>query len=147
VLRNTAAIALGISLLAGCAITQTVKPVDRFEGSQVCIVVNPAVSQAGFLDTYSRVLSEKGYTVKQLMAGSAVTECPVTSTYTANWRWDLGLYMAYADIKVFNKGQQTGQAVYDSRRGSGNMNKFIKGEAKIAELVNELFPGKAAAAQ
>jgi len=77
------------------------------------------------------------------MPGTAITECPVASTYTANWQWDLGLYMSYADIKVFSNGQQSGQATYDSRSGGANMNKFIKGESKITELVNELFPGKA----
>ena len=132
--------------LAGCAINQTVKPVDRFAGTQICIVVNPAVSQAGFLTTYVRVLSEKGYTVRQLSPGTAVTECPVTSTYTANWRWDLGLYMAFADIKVFSNGQQSGQAIYDAMSGGANMNKFIRGEAKITELVNQLFPGRASTA-
>ena len=132
--------------LAGCAINQTVKPVDRFAGTQICIVVNPAVSQAGFLTTYARVLSEKGYTVRQLSPGTAVTECPVTSTYTANWRWDLGLYMAFADIKVFSNGQQSGQAIYDAMSGGANMNKFIRGEAKITELVNQLFPGRASTA-
>ena len=132
--------------LVGCAINQTVKPVERFAGTQVCIVVNPAVSQAGFLETYVRVLAEKGYTVRQLPVGSAVTDCPVTSTYTANWRWDLGLYMAFADIKVFSKGQQTGQAVYDAMGGGANMNKFIRGEAKITELVDQLFPGRASVA-
>jgi hypothetical protein len=141
-IRNRHFLVLASAFLAGCAINQTVKPVERFEGTQVCIVVNPAVSQKGFLETYTRVLSEKGYTVKQLQAGSAVTECPVTSTYTANWRWDLALYMAYADIKVFSNGQQSGQAVYDAMRGGANMNKFIKGDAKITELVDQLFPGR-----
>ena len=138
--------ALAAILLSGCAINQTVKPVDRFAGTQICIVVNPAVSQAGFLTTYARVLSEKGYTVRQLSPGAAVTECPVTSTYTANWRWDLGLYMAFADIKVFSNGQQSGQAIYDAKSGGANMNKFIRGETKIIELVNQLFPGRASTA-
>lgn len=128
--------------LAGCAINQTVKPVERFEGTLVCIVVNPAVSQEGFLATYARVLAEKGFTVRQLPPGSAITECPVTLTHTANWRWDLAMYMAFADIKVYNNGQQSGQAVYDALRGGANMNKFIRGEAKITELVNRLFPGR-----
>jgi hypothetical protein len=109
--------------------------------------VNPAVSQAGFLTTYSRVLTEKGYAVRHLQAGSAVTDCPVTSTYTANWRWDLGLYMAFADIKVFRNGQQAGQAVYDATGGGASLNKFIRGDAKIVELVDQLFPGPALAAR
>lgn len=142
-IRRSSCIALASLLLAGCAINQVVKPVVPFAGTQVCIVVNPAVSQAGFLATYSRVLAQKGFTVRQLPPGSPVTECPVTSTYTANWRWDLGLYMAFADIRVFSNGQQSGQAVYDAMRGGANMKKFIKGEAKIEELVNQLFPGNA----
>jgi len=131
------------ALLSGCAITQNVKPVGALEAREVCVVVNAAVSQPAFLTTYVRVLNEKGYTVRQLQAGSPVTECEVTSTYTANWRWDLALYMAYAEIKVFNKGQPAGEAIYDSTRGGANMNKFVNGENKIAELVNQLFPGRA----
>lgn len=128
--------------LSGCAITQTVKPVERFESKEVCIIENLAV-RPGFLDTYKRVLSEKGYLVRQLPPGANFEDCPITSTYTANWRWDLALYMAFADIRVYNKGQQTGQALYDALSGGANMGKFIKGEVKIAELVDQLFPGSA----
>ena len=46
-----------------------------------------------------------------------------------------------ADIKVYNNGELSGQATYDSTKGGANMAKFIKGEAKIAELVDQLFPG------
>jgi hypothetical protein len=129
--------------ISGCAIQQTINPVPRFEGKEVCIVENLAVTQKGFLETYRQVLSEKGYAVKLLPAAATVTECPVTSTYTANWRWDLALYMAYANIQVYNNGQLAGSATYDSTRGGANMNKFIKGEVKITELVNQLFPRNA----
>jgi hypothetical protein len=142
-LRLSFGVALTVAL-SGCAINQTVKPVESFEGKQVCIIENSAVKQ-GFLETYKRVLAEKGYVVRQLPSSSPITECQITSTYTANWRWDMALYMAFADIKVYNNGQQAGQATYDSTRGGANMNKFIKGDAKITELVNQLFPGGAKA--
>jgi len=129
--------------LTGCAINQTVKPVERLESKQICIVQNPAVTQQAFLATYQRVLTEKGYVVRQLPPGSPLTACPITSTYTANWRWDLALYMAFADIKVYSNGQQFGQATYDAMGGGANMGKFIKGETKIEELVGQLFPGSA----
>ena len=137
---------VAISIMAtvtGCAITQSVKPIDSLAGKEICVVVNPAVQHQGFLATYQRVLTEKGYLVRQLPAGAPVNACPVTSTYTANWRWDLALYMAYADIKVFNNGVQSGQVTYDALQGGFNMNKFIKGETKVVELVNQLFPGNA----
>jgi len=136
---------IAIALLStGCAINQTVKPVEPFESRRVCVITNPAVIQPAFLATYSRVLNEKGYEVKELSAGSALTECPVTSTYTANWRWDLALYMVFADIKVYENGQQSGQATYDATKGGANMSKFINAETKIEELANQLFPGRAA---
>lgn len=127
-------------VLASCAITQKVTPVERIEGKQVCIVENLEVIQQGFIDTYQRVLRKKGYSVRLLPTGTPVTACETTSTYTAQWRWDLALYMAFADIRVFKSGAQTGQALYDSLGGSFNMNKFVKGEVKIEELVNSLFP-------
>ena len=45
-----------------------------------------------------------------------------------------------ADIKVYRNGNQVGQAVYDAMSGGANMSKFIKGDAKISELVDHLFP-------
>ena len=125
--------------LAGCAIHQNVKPVERFEGKQVCVIENPAVKY-NFLSTFKQSLEGRGFDVKVLPATSALRECPITVTYTANWRWDMAMYMAYAEIKVYNNGQPVGEAVYDSLKGGANMGKFIKGEDKIIELVNQLFP-------
>ena len=136
------ATAAAVSVLAGCAIQQTVTPVSRIEGREICVVENPAV-RAGFLEAYRGALAAKGYSVRQLPPSAAVTACPVTSTYTANWRWDMALYMAYAEIKVYSDGRPAGEAKYDALHGGGNMNKFIRGDAKINELVNQLFPGGA----
>ena len=133
-------VVIAACLLAGCAITQKVTPVESLSGKEVCVVVNPAVSQPGVLTAYTRALNERGYTVRELPPGASVNDCPITSTYTANWRWDLALYMAFADIKVYRDGTQVGQAVYDAMQGGANMSKFIKGDAKISELVDQLFP-------
>ena len=97
-----------------------------------------------FLDAYRNALTAKNYVVKKLPAASSFNDCAITSTYTANWRWDLALYMAYAEIKVYNNAKPSGQATYDSLRGGANMGKFIDAEAKITELVNALFPEQAA---
>lgn len=128
--------------LGGCAIHQNVRPVEKFEGREVCIVENSAV-KAGFLESYKRALGAKGYQVRQLPASASLVQCPVTSTYTANWRWDLATYMAFAEIKVYNQGRPVGEAKYDAMHGGGNMGKFIDADKKINELVNQLFPGGA----
>lgn len=105
----------------------------------MCVVENPAVKH-DFLNAYKTALSDRGYTVRQLPVGSSLIECPITSTYSANWRWDMALYMAYADITVYNNGKPAGKATYDSTRGGGNMSKFIDAKKKIVELVTQLFP-------
>lgn len=128
--------------LAGCAIHQSVTPIQASQDKEVCIIENPAV-RAGFLDAYKKSLSEKGYHPQQLPASSSLTSCSVNSTYTANWRWDLALYMEYAEIKVYNgQAQPIGEATYSSRGGGANMGKFIDAEQKIRELVDELFPSR-----
>lgn len=78
------------TLMTGCAIHQTVKPVERFDGKRVCIIEKASV-KAGFLETYSRVLTSKGYEVKTLPPSASLVDCPVTSTYNAKWKWDMAL--------------------------------------------------------
>ena len=139
---KTVGVAALFTGLTGCAIHQTVRPVEAIAGREICVIENPAV-RPGFMEAYKRSLATKGYAVRQLPASASITECPVTSTYTANWRWDLALYMAYADIKVYSNGRSVGEATYDSMRGGANMNKFVDADRKIEELVNELFRGGA----
>lgn len=127
-------------LLTACSITQTVNPVTNLDTNQICIIDNPAVRQ-GFEDAYKRALERKNYTVQILPASASLNDCNVSSTYTANWRWDLAMYMAYAEINVFRGGQKAGDAVYSSMSGGANMGKFIKAETKVYELVDLLFPG------
>jgi len=128
--------------LAGCAIQQTVRPVEAIADRQICVIDNPAV-RASFVEAYKRSLTGKGYEVRQVPASTPITGCGTTSTYSANWRWDLALYMAYAEIRVFSDGKPVGEAKYDSMGGGANMNKFIDADRKIQELVDQLFPGGA----
>lgn len=128
--------------LSGCAIHQNVRPVNSFQEKEICIIENPSVRE-GFYDSYRRALTAKGYAVKRLPVSASIRDCGITSTYTAKWRWDLALYMAYSEIKVYGNGQLIGEATYDSQRGGGNMGKFIDADKKITELTNQLFPGEA----
>ena len=36
---------------------------------------------------------------------------------------------------------EIGKATYDALMGGGRMDKFIKADEKVRELVNQLFPG------
>jgi hypothetical protein len=132
-------IALASLVLAGCAITQEVEPMAPTSAAEICIVEDPAVRE-GFLRELRATLESRGYPVRVLPPGSSTDSCPVTVTYLGRWSWDLALYMSYARIQVFQEGQLAGQALYDARRGSGNVDKFIDAEPKIRELASELFP-------
>ncbi|MCG4452479.1 Sbal_3080 family lipoprotein [Pseudomonas sp. MMS21-TM103] len=128
--------------MTGCSIKQTVTPVESLTEKEVCLIENPNV-KSGFIKVYKRTLLEKGYLVRQLKPSASIIECRITSTYNATWRWDMALYMALAEIKVYNNGKPIGEAHYDSQSGGANMAKFINAENKIVELVNKLFPGGA----
>jgi hypothetical protein len=133
---------LPLALLTGCAIHQNVRPVGAVADTQVCIINNPEV-RPSVMASYKKVLTDKGYAVRELPQTAAITDCRVTSTYRANWRWDLAMYMHYAEFRVFVDGREKGLAVYDATHGGGNPNKFIDADKKIVELVNQLFPGGA----
>ena len=126
-------------LLSGCNIKQNIQPASVLKTKEICIISNPPV-RSGFLTAYTQELHKKGYRTRLLAANSPLSSCKVVSTYMGRWSWDMALYLAYADIKVYQNAQLVGSAVYDSRSGSANMSKFIKGEEKIKELTNQLFP-------
>ena len=132
---------VGLTLVA-CSIKQNVKPVTPADLAtrEICIRENKTVRE-GFLEAYRQALESKGFSVRMLDPDAGIRACPLLTTYTANWRWDLALYMAYAELTVFRDGNEIGKATYDALMGGGRMDKFIKADEKVRELVNQLFPG------
>ena len=140
--RSSLLFVCGLTLaLSSCTIVQNVTPYRSSDIQEICIIEDPAV-RAGFLRAYKRVLREKGYRIRILEEHANLDDCELTSTYMGRWRWGWALYMALAEIKVFRNGKLAGEAIYDSRSGSGSFKKYIKGEEKIFELVNLLFPNQ-----
>lgn len=129
-------VALLVPFLGACSSIQKVDPVTSHSGEKVCIVENSDVRE-GFLASYRRAVEAKGLEVQVVPAASSTRVCPLTSTYTANWNWDLAMYMRYAQISIFRDGQPAGQAMYDAH--TAGMSKFINADEKIQELVNQLF--------
>jgi hypothetical protein len=138
--RRTLAAALAAIAVTGCAITQEITPFRSDPSNRdLCLVRNSEVVQDGFHDVYVRVLERKGYVVRSLQDKALVNSCPLLATYEAIYRWDLAIYLARADLRVFADGKEAGRAVYDSLSGGANMNKFIRTEPKLTELVDQLF--------
>lgn len=127
--------------LSGCAITQEITPSGLDQRDQeLCLVRNNDVVQDGFHEVYERVLRKKGLKVRWLPEKSPVTSCQLVGTYEAIYRWDLAIYLARADLRIYADGKEAARALYDSLSGGANLSKFIKTEPKLTELVDQLFP-------
>jgi len=125
-------------LLQGCSIQQKVTPVANMEIADITIIENPSV-KTEFRDAIKTAVEKEGITAQLGPATSTPEDYPYTLTYTANWTWDVALYLVYAEISVFNQGDIIGTALYDATRGGGNLGKFIDAEDKVNELVAQLF--------
>lgn len=128
-------------LSTGCgSIRQETKPVSisASERREICVIEDPSVRE-DFLEAYKTDLSQKGFTVRVLPKATPVAACPVTSTYEANWRWDLALYLVYANLKVYRSGRLEGQALYDATGAKLRTDKFVDASKKLQELTDQLF--------
>ena len=139
------ALSLSLQFMTGCgSIEQQAKPVtlSAADTRTICVIEDASV-RAGFLEAYKNDLAQKGLTVRVMPGGTALNACPLISTYEAHWKWDLALYLAYADLKVYRNGQLAGEALYDAKLAALNTNKFIDADNKIQELTNQLFASQA----
>lgn len=126
-------------ILSGCTIKQEIKNFNEVESKEVCILKNDTVREF-FLESYVQALENKLYKVKVVETVEEMDFCSLKSTYSGNWRYELGVYLVYAKINVFKDNVQIGEAVYDSSGGIGNYKKFISADKKINELVDKLYP-------
>jgi len=129
--------------LCGCTITQTARPVSIHEGESkaVCIIEDRSVN-ATFLPAYKAALERNGFAVTVLQPGSSVRSCPLTSTYTARWSWDIVTYMSLAKIVVYRDGTEVGDALYDAPKAGTALTFRIyeSTSSKVDTMVDQLFP-------
>lgn len=132
--------------ISSCATPQTFSPVviGLIEGRRVCIIDNSKIRQ-GFLETLKQAMVDKGYEVQVLEPPSSLSACPVTATYTANWRWsqlEKTTYLDYAEVKIYNNAKLVGEAIYGPRAGGFFTGTRINSEEKVRELVKNLLPDR-----
>lgn len=132
-------IAISVALV-GCAINTTIKPVAMANEkiSDLCIKNNPDVFMAGFLPELESQIKSYGITTR-IFDGPTPMDCKYRLEYTANWQWDLAMYLSYAQLKVYNDSALIGEAEYDARYGGGRMDKFGPTANKLKTLTQPLF--------
>lgn len=132
-----------VLLVSGCAVTYTADPANELKSytGEICVIVSPDVREE-FLIAYSKVLKEKGFSVKTIPSGSSTNTCKLTSTYIGKWSWDFKPYMATAEIIIYENGKSIGSATYSSPRGGWAMTSKIyeSTETKIRGMLEKLFP-------
>ncbi|WP_105188141.1 Sbal_3080 family lipoprotein [Pseudoalteromonas sp. T1lg48] len=140
------------TLLTGCAAKQEVTQYANHSAPKtVCIAKHDSVKD-GFLDAMqegfqshdinTRVINAtyevKHHSFQPKVDPNTTQDCSALAFYTANWRWDLALYMAYANIWVTDTEQKDtlAQASYVT---GGGLDKFIDAREKVLELIEQMF--------
>lgn len=138
---NLFVLSLAVALLSGCAITKNVRPVAASNITEICIRTNPQVMMSDFLKELRAQVESKGIK-SSIYDGERPAGCRHHMDYTANWRWDLAMYLVFAEINVYENGVLIGQATYDAHGGGANFDKFGRTSDKLKGLTDALFAKK-----
>jgi len=131
-----ALVAAGFS---GCAISKSVHAVERGNAIQTIYVAhNPRTLMNGFEPELVTQLKGLGFDAK-VYENERPKEARHYLTYTANWTWDMAMYLNYLRATLYDEGRVLGEIEYDAKLGGANMGKFGKTEGKIRPLLMELL--------
>lgn len=126
-------------LLSSCAINQRV--VSAPAGTVIATVFiqkNPKVLMKGLHEELENQVRAMGYETKTYL-GERPKEAKHYIEYSANWKWDMAMYLTYFNATLFEDGRILGTAEYDARSGGANMGKFGATAEKIRPILRELF--------
>lgn len=127
-----------LAVLSACAASKTIVEAPTGDKiSKVCIQENPKVAQAGFLPEVVRQIEARGVETISYI-DTAPEGCPVRMSYTANWSWDLALFLSFADFSLTRDGGPAGRATYTATQWTSD--KFGPTAQKIQPLIAQLFP-------
>ena len=136
---NTVIIVVSLLILSGCAISRHVVPVDsNVIISKVYVLENDKVHMELMDDEIVKQIREIGFD-SELYSGDRPEEAKHYLTFTANWTWDMAMYLTYFRATLYEEGKVLGEVEYDSKMGGANLKKFGKTENKIRPLLEELF--------
>jgi Short C-terminal domain len=124
--------------VSGCSINKTVDPIKPAQVSQVCVLDNKDILMDDYQPEIQRQIEAKHIPTK-VYVGGRPADCSHYLEYTANWQWDMAMYLTYAEFRVYDAKGLTGSAFYDARMGGGRLDKFGHTAEKIRPLIDELF--------
>ena len=126
-----------LSLLSGCSIVKRVDPVPE-KLSSLCIEKNTDI----FMDDYLGILEKELASLKvptKTVEPSESSKCRDVFRYKANWKWDMAMYLVYANFSVFRGDNRIGYGEYSSAGGGFRPDKWGTTEDLIKPILAELF--------
>lgn len=127
------------AILSGCTIAKTATPIPPGTAvGTIYVQRNTNVHMEGLHDEIIEQLQGLGFDAKTT-EGPRPAEAVHMLTYTANWRWDMAMYLVYFQATMLENSRILGQVEYDATRGGGRMDKFGKTAEKIRPLLQELL--------
>lgn len=137
-LRFVALVCILVSM-TGCTILENVTPVPTGTAiGKVYVHSDEKLHMQGLIPEVVAQLRSLGYD-----AESFTGELPKGAVHhlevTANWRWDMAMYLFYFQATLYEESRVLGVAEYDARKGGGNMGKFGPTAEKIRPLLAGLL--------
>ena len=130
---------LAVLSLCGCAISKNVVPVDSGTTiKKIYVLKNDKVHMEGLLDEIVKQIEEMGFE-SQAYSGDRPIDAKHYLTFTANWTWDMAMYLVYFRATLYEEGKVLGEVEYDAKMGGMNFSKFGKTADKIRPLLEELL--------
>jgi hypothetical protein len=132
-------LALLLASLTGCAINTTVKPVPATTPLQrLCILHNDDIFMDAFEPLVQQIVREHGLDAP-IVHPPLPADCRYRMEYAATWRWDLAMYLQFAEFRLYDGPDKIGEGQYDARLGEMNLGKFGHTEEKIRPVLDGLL--------
>lgn len=141
-LKYVSTVVLGLAVLlcvSSCSIVKSVNAVQPgVTIDKIYVLRNKNVHMDGLHPEVMEQLKTLGFQVESFDSAPPAGAV-YTFVYTANWNWDMAMYLTYFQGTLMENGKVLGRVEYDSRRGGANMGKFGKTAEKIRPLLIDLF--------
>lgn len=130
---------LVLSLFLCQCISTRVAPVAAGHSIQkVQVVKNDKVHMSGMLPEIIKQLGEMGIQAEAVDAPPASPE-QYYMTFTANWHWDMALYLSYFQVTLHQGSSKVGSAEYDAKNAGLHLGKFGDTHTKMRPVLLRLF--------
>lgn len=140
--KRTSLLLLGIITLfmaSSCSIVKNVNAVPPGKTiDKIYVARNKNVKMDGLQPEVLEQLRSLGFKT-DTYEGAPPADAVYTLVYTANWHWDMAMYLTYFQATILENGKVLGRVEYDATRGGGRMDKFGKTAEKIRPLLMDLL--------